>query len=294
MKKRLTETAAKAGIDDIGFTAAEVYDDLCSVLEKRKDVVLTRGSIDERTNPFLIMPEAKTIIVCLMSYYTGSKKGDISKYARGLDYHRVMGDALCALCGILKENGFLAREFCDNGSLNDRYLAHRAGLGFFGKNSLLIHPTLGSYTFIGYILTDCEIEPDQPMENGCIGCNRCIEACPAGAISDGFGFDDKKCVSYLTQKKGELSEDEKRSIKKSGYVWGCDICQDVCPHNKNAKKTNNYSFSESLVESSEDICANSNREFKKLYKNRAFSWRGKTVIDRNIKIFLDKSNKNDE
>lgn len=281
MINKIKTAAAALGISAVGVCKARVLSELAYKLPP--DTPMVSGSVDERINPFLYLPEAKSIIVCLFSYHNGGKTSNLSFYARGEDYHRVIERKLGALCKILEDGGFAAKSYCDTGALCDRYLAYLAGLGFFGKNHCLINPDYGSYTFIGYILTDAELEADTPLEESCIGCGKCIEACPGGALTNS-GLDPEKCVSYLTQKKGELTAAEQIILKKSGSVWGCDICQTVCPHNKSAKLTVIAEFRTSLVEKLEPDIAESNRDFKRKYQDRAFSWRGYGVIKRNLKI----------
>lgn len=273
----------KAG--DIGFLKAEIYDELRDVLKKRGKVSLTDDDIEKRINPYLIMPDAKSIIVCLFSYHA-RYKGNISSYAYGKDYHSVIKEKLIKISKPLADNGYKFKVFCDNGSLSDRFLAQKCGLGFVGKNGMLINKKLGSEFFIGYIITDCVMEEDKPLdEKVCIGCNKCISSCPGGAIGEYFDFNENLCVSYLTQKKGELTADEEKIIKKSGYIWGCDICNKVCPYNENAPYTDIDEFTKDTVYSLEIPDGISNKEFLKLYHDRAFSWRGKNVLIRNINLF---------
>lgn len=283
MKRLIIQTAENAHISQIGFLRAEIFDKLGSVLSDCGDVPMTEKDIEKRINPFLIMEDAKTIIACLCSYYCGEREGNISKYARGTDYHFVMQDKLGQICGLLKNHGYKAAAFSDNGVLNDRYIALKAGLGFIGKNGFLINERFGTYTFIGYIITDCEIPPDEYVPKSCIGCSRCINACPTGALTEN-GVDGYKCLSYITQKKGELSEYERQLIRKCGTAWGCDTCQDVCPHNKSIELTSIDEFRDNIIDFLEIDDAVSNKEFKRIYGRRAFAWRGKAVLLRNLKI----------
>lgn len=290
MKELIKSECERLHISDFGVAEAEIYEELGAFLEKTGKVPMTPEDIRERIDPFLIMPEARSILVCLMSYFTGYEEGNLSKYARGEDYHRVMGCALSQLENIFREHGFKAVSFCDTGNLNDRYLAYKAGLGFFGKNGFLIHPRYGTYTVIGYIITDCELSPSKPLDTKCADCGACSIECPGGAIDRNGSFDYKKCVSYITQKKGELSEEEKNAVKNSGYLWGCDVCQDVCPHNIYADKTDIQEFNEYLCNNLHIDEGVSNRGFIKMHKNKAYTWRGKSVIIRNQRI-LEKKGK---
>lgn len=285
MKEVLLSAAEKMGIGAAGFCRARVFDELRDVLTHNM-TKMASGSIEERINPFLQLCDAKSIMVCLFSYNRGDGDTNLSRYARGMDYHTVVVKRLEKLADILRKQGFSAKCFCDTGLLCDRYLAYCAGLGFFGRNRALINTYLGSYTFIGYILTSAEIPEDTPMDTSCAGCGMCQNACPGGALGDG-GFCEEKCASYLTQKKGELSDEERAIIKKSGSAWGCDICQRVCPHNQGVKVTDIAEFNSELIPRLTQDMAKSGREFKKIYAERAFSWRGYGVILRNLKILED-------
>ncbi|MBE7054670.1 MAG: DUF1730 domain-containing protein [Ruminococcaceae bacterium] len=230
--------------------------------------------------------DGKSAIVCLFPYFTGFEDGNLSLYARSYDYHKVINEKLSAVCDFIRT---LAPDCCcdvfaDIGPEVDRHLAYEAGLGFYGKNHMLINDDFGSWFFIGYILCDLNLTPDTPIQKKCIGCNRCIEKCPGGAL--GEEFDISKCASHISQKKGELTETEIAILKKSALIFGCDMCQRVCPHNNITPKPMKE-FTEDLIPSLniEDIETLSNKEFMRKYKNRAFSWRGKSVVLRNLNIF---------
>lgn len=285
MKNRIKELLYSFGVSAVGVLRAQEFKDLHPILKKRGNVSLVEKDIEKRINPFLIMPDAKSIIVCLFSYHT-KNKGNISSYAFGKDYHKVIEEKLKKASNLLEKSGYEALCFCDNSPLCDRFLAYRAGLGFVGKNGMLINEEIGSEFFIGYIITNCLIDSDKPLENtACIGCNRCINSCPGGALDEDFGFNENLCASFLTQKKGELAKEEKEIIKKSGFIWGCDICNTVCPYNQNAPITTIEEFKNDTIENLVIDDNISNREFREKFENRAFSWRGKNVILRNSKLF---------
>lgn len=285
IKSQIIKLSETQNAGDVGFLRAQVFEELKDILKKRGKVSLAEIDIEKRINPNLIMPGAKSIIVCLFSYHA-KYMGNISSYAYGKDYHKVIKEKLIKISKPLLDNGYQFEVFCDNGSLSDRFLAKKCGLGFVGKNGMLINEKLGSEFFIGYIITDCEIDEDKPMDKKvCIGCNKCINSCPGGAIGEDFSFDENLCVSYLTQKKGELSDEEIQIIKKSGYIWGCDICNSVCPYNENAPYTDIEEFKSDTINSLDISDEISNKEFNNLYKDRAFSWRGKNVLIRNINIY---------
>lgn len=226
--------------------------------------------------------EGKCAVCCLFPYYfEDGEKANISMYARGIDYHVLAKEKLNALLSPFAED-FETRV--DVGPIDNIDVAYRSGLGVIGKNRLLINKNLGSYFFIGYALTNLEIEPDLPIDGSCLSCNKCINACTGGALSAN-GFDVTKCISYISQKKGELSDKEIKLLKKSNLIWGCDTCQDVCLMNK-APLYSMAEFTENRIPylKKEDIENLSNKEFKKKYGNYAFSWRGKAVLLRNMDI----------
>ena len=266
------------GITEWGIVKAKVYNEI----PEMKDVPFVSANREERINPYLIMENAKSVIVFLIPYKVKNKITNLSDYAKGIDYHIIAKKISDCVCEYLESKGFSGKSFCDNGNLDDRYLAYRAGLGVYGKNRLLINKKYGTYTFIGYIITDCNFDENEPVTGGCLGCGKCIKSCPGGAISE-KGIDCNRCASYLTQKKGELTKEEENIIKNSGYVWGCDVCQSVCPMNKNTEYSSIDEFISGTVDELVDEGL-SNKEFMNKYKNRAFAWRGAGVIRRNLKI----------
>lgn len=227
----------------------------------------------------------KSAVVCLFPYFSGYRNGNLSLYARSRDYHKVIREKLSPVCDFIcsLDSQAECEIFADIGPEVDRKLAYEAGLGFYGKNGMLINDDFGSYFFIGYILCDLDLELDKPLDKTCIGCNKCIESCPGGALGKKFCID--RCASHISQKKGNLTESEIAILKKSGLIFGCDMCQKVCPHNNITPKPMKE-FTEDIIDflSSSDIENLSNKEFLSKYKNRAFSWRGKVVLLRNIKL----------
>lgn len=280
MREKIIKTLKDLGITEVGFVRAKVFSERLDVMKKQ--VPFVGATADERINPFLIMEEAKTVIVYLLPYKTDGEKTNLSLYAKGEDYHEVACQISNKIISQLEDNGYSGKSFCDNGVLDDRYLAYLAGLGFYGRNALLINDVYGTYTFIGYIITDCDMPADKPIDKMCMECGLCEASCPGGAISKD-GIDYARCASYLTQKKGELTDDEEGIIKKSGYIWGCDICQEVCPHNRGIKSTSIDAFIHNTISELSDEKL-SNKEFMHKYKNRAFAWRGAGIIRRNIEI----------
>ena len=239
----------------------------------------------EFTHASQILTNAKSIIVYLVPYYSGIVPENISMYAAGQDYHIVCNEISSKIGAILSEHGYNFISYADSGPLAERKLAQAAGLGILGNNGFLINEKYGSYTFISYIITDLDLEQSKPINGVCDGCNLCYKSCPGNALSKN-GFEQNKCLSYITQKKGELTQEEKKLIKNTGCIWGCDICQKCCPMNKNIDKSPLEQFNKNLI-----LCIKneylSNKEFKEKYNDRAFTWRGKSVVYRNLSILDD-------
>ncbi len=230
------------------------------------------------------IPEnAETVISILFPYYLGEEfyeNSNVSRYAVSEDYHivtgRIINDIKKRLEDKFPENRFEA--FVDNSPLPEVRCAVNAGLGVMGVNNLFINSRYGSWVFLGEIVTDRFFEPSGAGVSPCDGCGLCQAACPVNAIT-GKGLLRDKCLSFLSQKKGELDEETKLLIRETGCAWGCDICQKVCPLNRNAEVTPIREFfatASPVVTKETDI------------ENRAFAWRGKAVIDRNLEITRNK------
>lgn len=193
----------------------------------------------KRKHPLLADREASRAIVVLDSYYYpdpvggGPEEPRIARYARGEDYHRVTLERLDQLAAWLRERGArAARPYVDTGPVAERELAQRAGLGWIGKNTMLLRPGTGSWFFIGSILTDLPLEPDAPFTTDhCGSCTRCLEACPTGAFVEPRVLDARRCISYVTiEQKGPVAAEIAAALE--GWAFGCDICNEVCPWNE--------------------------------------------------------------
>lgn len=297
-KEWIKDIAKKLNIDQIGFTDAEPLYHIKEYLQYRKEHHLIsefeEKDIEKRINPKRSMANCKSIIAMALSYNVdvepktvGKFHGKLSKSSWGLDYHMVLKNKMMDLVqGIAKEIDFDYKIYVDTGPLVDREIAKKAGIGYYGKNCSIMNNELGSFIFIGYILTDLAIAPDLPMENDCGDCNRCVESCPTNALYAPYRVDPSRCISYLTQKKGVI--DEAFKIKMGRSIYGCDICQRVCPKNKNAKKSIHEEFMPTITHIQlDEIFHISNRDFKRKYGHMAFSWRGKGIIRRNAEIIYN-------
>ena len=227
------------------------------------------------------MPGLKGLFCYVFPYFSGFAPGNISLYARGRDYHLVLRKLLQEKIEELKkafpEGHF--RAYADVSPFPEVYAAAASGLGVIGKNGLLITGEYGSFVFIGTVATDVEA-PAKIEVKSCILCGKCQSVCTA--LSD-KGVCLSKCVSELTQRKGELTREQSELVAKSQTAWGCDLCQLCCPMNEGIKHTEIRDFCEDLLCSFPEL-PESNREFQKIYSDRAFIWRGMAPIKRNLEL----------
>lgn len=249
----------------------------------------------------------KSVLVAAFPYYAGESEGNLSLYARGRDYHRVVTKRLTiaaqGLQALHPAGKWLVGS--DASPLPEVYAGVRAGLGQRGRNGLLSVPGWGSYVFLGTIAVSwgpigvhgglLEGEkgsirvPKRPtgvhqewMET-CASCGKCAAACPGGALGEGR-VEVEQCLSHLTQKKGELTPEQKTLVAGHGRIWGCDICQQVCPHNRHIPLTPLEEFSGGLMDSLTpgDVEGKTRRQFEAAFPQRAFTWRGPGVLRRNM------------
>ncbi|MCC6397618.1 MAG: tRNA epoxyqueuosine(34) reductase QueG [Bacteroidetes bacterium] len=203
----------------------------------------------ERVDPGRVLPGVRSIVVVAMNYYTPASHSPealkISRYAWGDDYHEVLGSRLTHVASWLENAvpGSSSRWYVDTGPVMEKAWAQRSGIGWIGKHATLITTTHGSWVFLGVLLTTAELMPDEPALDRCGTCTLCIEACPTKAIVDPYVVDARRCISYLTiEHRGELPAEFAGQLH--GWIFGCDICQDVCPWNaKHSTETSEPAFS---------------------------------------------------
>lgn len=238
------------------------------------------------TNPRIIEREGfepKSLIIYALPYYAGESE-NLSRYASSLDYHLAIAEINGALSTLIKEHfpDAHVKGYGDHSPIDERHAALIGGLGIAGDNGLIINEKYGSYIFIGDILTDIEptlLGAQEPMPvKRCEGCGVCKRACPTGILR-GEGED---CLSAITQRKGELTEEEKALMRKHNTLWGCDECQSSCPHNKAAVPTPVEFFYRDRIPklTFEILDSMSDEEFSK----RAFAWRKRKTVERNLEI----------
>ncbi|MDR0922218.1 MAG: tRNA epoxyqueuosine(34) reductase QueG [Lactobacillales bacterium] len=308
LKQKIIEASQEIGIDKIGFTSAQHFSHLKDSLEEQKAMGHTTGfehpNIEERLFPEKIFSEPKTIISLALAYPTKIhekapksrvKRGSFARASWGTDYHEILNEKMKQLILRIEE---ITAEFyprfkpmVDTGELIDVVVAERAGLGFIGKNGLLITEEFGSFVYLGEIITNLVLTPDEPKKNGCGECTRCIDQCPTSALLGDGRMNATRCLSYQTQTKGYMPEEYRKKIRTT--IYGCDICQLVCPYNKGK----DFHFHKEMEPKIEEVQPEllplltiSNKEFKARFGHLAGSWRGKKPIQRNAIIALANAN----
>ncbi len=241
----LREMSTRYGFSEVGIARAGHLPDAADRLEQwlhkgyHGSMSYMENHFDLRVDPTKLVPGARSVVSFLYNYMPeeeslsqGTHK--ISRYAYGRDYHKVIKKKLKNLMGELRDElgDFTARVFTDSAPVMEREWAERAGLGWKGKNTLLINTKKGSYYFLAEMICDLELEYDAPISDHCGTCTKCIDACPTDAIDkNGYILDANKCISYLTIERKDSLPEEFRS-QMEGWMFGCDICQEVCPWNR--------------------------------------------------------------
>src|SRR5438034_6815853 len=253
------------------------------------------------------VPWARSVVVCAINYNTAqpystevndSQRGWISRYAWGEDYHdavmaklRAVEQQLHQECGEREAPELQTRCYVDTGPLVERVYAKYAGVGWIGKNTCILNEKLGSWLFLGVIVTSLELSPDLPAPDRCGSCTRCIDACPTNALIAPYELDSNKCISYLTiEKRGSIPEEMREGIGQQ--VFGCDICQDVCPWNRKAPSTEKPEFQarEGLVNPALDWLAEiSDAEFRGKFRGSPLKRAKRSGLRRNALIAIGNS-----
>ncbi|MFL2999077.1 MAG: tRNA epoxyqueuosine(34) reductase QueG [Cytophagales bacterium] len=249
-------------------------------------------NFDKRLDPTKLVPGAKSIISLTFNYFPTKKKFNdnsflISKYAYGKDYHIIIKDKLKELFSQMKKEvgDIEGRVFVDSAPIHERAWAKISGLGWIGKNSLLLNKKMGSYFFLAEIICDLDLEYDSTVSDHCGSCTKCIDACPTDAITQAQVVDANRCISYLTiENKNEIPKELSKSF--NNYIFGCDICQDVCPWNKFSTSHNEKEFlpnEEFSKMSKKDWQELTHETFNKIFKNSAVKRAKFQGLKRNIK-----------
>lgn len=249
-----------------------------SFSQKSKKIKTKRGE--------LLDDSFQSGIIFFLPYFSKEiTGGNISIYASVPDYHKVVHKILTPLVESLTQAypGERFEIFTDSSPIDEVGTAVRAGLGVLGKHGLFIHKTYGSYGFLATIITTLQIPAQEQPVTWCINCQKCVQLCPTGAILPDGHIDREKCLSHITQKKGDLTQWEIAMIQKGNLLWGCDICQRVCPMNRKEEETYLQEFKEDILTTmTEETLQGS------YYKTRAFGFRGKGVLRRNMALMQEK------
>jgi len=254
LSRRIKAEALNLGFDLVGIARAEAVDEADLLAEwlargRHGSMRWMESWREKRIDPRLLVEGCRSVVSVGLLYYRPDRDAPhppgtkVARYAWGEDYHRVLKDKLRALLarGRALDPAFDGRAFTDSGPVMERWWAERSGLGWRGKNTLLLNKRLGSFLFLGELLVRAELEPDAAGVDHCGTCTRCIEACPTGAIVAPRELDARRCISYWTiEHRGDLSPEEEESVGE--WLFGCDICQDVCPWNRHAPETGEERF----------------------------------------------------
>jgi len=294
------DTAQKLGFDYCGITkAVKLNEDA-----RRLEAWLNKGMhgtmqymekyFDQRIDPSLLVPGAKTVITLLLNYFPAEKQNDtapkVAKYAYGKDYHEVIKEKLNSFLQILKaETGdFNGRGFVDSAPVLERSWAQRSGLGWIGKNGNLLTKQSGSFFFIATLIIDIELDYDDPfVKDYCGSCSKCIDACPTDAILPGSIVDGSRCISYFTIELKDMLIPSEMHGRFNDWMFGCDICQDVCPWNRFSKPTQEIQFKpllEILNFTTKEWECMTEESFRKIFKHSPLKRSKFKGIQRNLKF----------
>jgi epoxyqueuosine reductase len=303
LQQEVIEYSKSIGIDKIGFTTADPFTEMKNRLIRQQELNYQSGfeekDIEKRVTPSLLLEEPRSILAIALAYPAklpnppkgkkGERRGIFCKASWGVDYHTILKEKLNKLEEFIrsKEPDACFKSMVDTGELVDRAVAERAGIGWSGKNCSIITPEFGSYVYLGEMVTNIPFEPDQPIEDECGECTKCLDACPTGALVQGGQLDSQKCIAFLTQTKGFLEEQYR--VKLGNRLYGCDTCQTVCPKNKGM----DFHLHKEMEPEPElakplltPFLSMGNREFKETFGHVSGSWRGKKPIQRNAVIAL--------
>jgi epoxyqueuosine reductase len=306
LSAEIKDQARALGFELVGIapaTEADGFDHLREWLDQGMagEMQYMHRHRDARRRPQSVLKDVQSVVMVGISYHSGKEpnaepgnggpKGRVAQYARGADYHVVIKQKLNQLLSWIQEHapGSAGRAVVDTAPILERDFARRAGLGWFGKNTMLIHPRLGSYFFIGALLLDLELAPDAPFaKNHCGTCTACLDACPTDAFPRPGELDARRCISYLTiELRSPVPEDLRTGI--GDWIFGCDICQEVCPWNRKAPPGHDSdlgSRAELAALNALEILGLSEAEFRARFRDTAIWRAGWAGLRRNAAIVL--------
>jgi epoxyqueuosine reductase len=296
-KSFIKQKANELGFFYCGFSTAGFLADEAPKLERwlrdglHGKMTYMENHFDKRLDPTKLVEGSNSVISLLLNYYPSESQTEnapkISKYAYGEDYHLVIKDKLKLLVESMKEEigDIHGRVFVDSAPVMDKAWAKKAGLGWLGKNTNLIHPKEGSFFFIAEIISDLSFTQDPPMRDYCGTCSKCLDACPTNALATPYQIDASRCISYLTIELKDQLIPQQFNESMENWMFGCDICQDVCPWNRFSKAHQEKRFNpdfELLNLNTNDWQALTSDLFEILFKNSAIKRTGFQGLKRNI------------
>jgi epoxyqueuosine reductase len=298
----IKSTASSLGFSFCGISKAEFLEEEAPKLEEwlRRNYQGTMSYLekhfDKRLDPTLLVPGGKSVISLVYNYYPKKEINSelkIARYAYGEDYHNVIKEKLSDfMLRIEEEVGHVnGRVFVDSAPVMERAWAQRSGLGWIGKNSLLLNKSMGSFFFLAEIILDLELEYDGPVKDYCGTCTACMDACPTDAIPEPYVVDGSKCISYFTiELKGAIG-DQQQSSSFDNWIFGCDICQEVCPWNRFAKPHEESRFDprEELSMTQDQWREITNEVFEKIFAKSPVRRAKFEGLKRNIDFVLKKT-----
>ncbi|MEM1217893.1 MAG: tRNA epoxyqueuosine(34) reductase QueG [Bacteroidota bacterium] len=307
----LKEMALELGFSYVGVAKAEFMEPEARRLEDwlnkghQGKMGYLENHFEKRVDPTKLVPGAQSVVSLVYNYFPSKKIAvpgapKIARYAYGKDYHFVVKDKLRELLERLRERvgAVEGRCFVDSAPVLERDWARRAGVGWIGKNTMLIRPRAGSFFFLAELIIDLPLEPDGPLKDFCGSCTRCIDACPTEAIApEGYEMDGSKCISYLTIELRDAIPNEFKD-KMSNWMFGCDICQEVCPWNRFSSPNEEPAFSphpELETMTRQDWEEITEETFRKVFKKSAVKRTKFAGLQRNIRfLYSDKTNQQKE
>ena len=299
LRERVIAAAHRCGADAVRIAPADAQ----AWTHDRLAASFGRGDLatwpyDERyaaqaADPRTLLADARSVVCIAVAYATPARPprrghGRVSNYAWSDDYHRRMRALLTDLANELEALGAATAIACDTAPVAERAFAERAGLGWIGKHTNLIAPGLGSYVFLGEVVTSLALTPDAPLKKSCGACTRCVTACPTGALRGDYTIDATRCISDLTQRTGPIPRELRPLI--GTWIWGCDLCQEACPPTRQALPRAGAAFApldEGMrAPALAELLRLRSGEFKRRYAHTAIGWRGAAVLRRNAAVAM--------
>jgi epoxyqueuosine reductase len=297
MKMELRELAHQAGFEACGFVSAQTAPHREPFLRwldegSHAGMAWLARNPERRTDPRNVLPGCQTMIFLAKNYFQGDShrrsSGRIARYAYGQDYHELMLTAMQPICECLSRHGGMQKPYVDTGPVLERDFAAASGIAWQGKSTMCLNQKLGTWFFLGTILTTLAIEPDAPARNRCGSCTRCIEACPTRAITAPYQLDSRRCISYLTiENKGSIPLEFRTAI--GDRIYGCDDCLDACPWNRFAEASHESRFlmpPEVQSMSLRSLATLSQEEFRSLFRHSPINRIKRNRFVRNVCVAL--------